>query len=138
MSNQAPGAHPGDPRPDRTGRRTLFRVLGPLLLLAAVALFTVAFLDLTQADLDHEPTKFWMFFVGIPVFAIGGFLTNLGFAGAHARYLAGEYSPAIQSVSRDLGMRSGPPGSGPYCRSCGTQNDADARFCDGCGTSMDA
>ena len=24
----------------------------------------------------------------------------------------------------------------PYCRSCGTRNDAEARFCDSCGTSM--
>jgi uncharacterized membrane protein YvbJ len=29
-------------------------------------------------------------------------------------------------------------GTGSYCRSCGRQNDRDARFCDSCGTSMSA
>ncbi|MBK5249711.1 MAG: zinc ribbon domain-containing protein, partial [Actinomycetales bacterium] len=73
----------------------------------------------------------------------GGVFLQLGFSGAHATYLAGEYSPALRSVSRDIGLSGdGAPGgarcSGPYCRSCGRQNDADARFCDSCGTSMNA
>jgi hypothetical protein len=97
---------------------------------------------------DAGPTKFWMFFLALPLFAAGGFLLNLGFSGATASYMAGEYSPAIQSVARDMGLRSDPagaggpgagvPGTGPYCRSCGTQNDDHARFCDNCGSSMSA
>jgi hypothetical protein len=134
MSNHTPGAQPAR----SAGARTLFRILGVLVMGAAITLIAIAFADLMNSDFHHEPTKFWMAFVGIPLFAVGGFLLNLGFGGVHAKYMADEYSPAIQSVARDIGLRDDASASGPYCRSCGTQNDQAARFCDGCGTSMSA
>jgi hypothetical protein len=168
MSSSTPGAHPGDPTVDRARKRTLFRVLGILFMGTALVLIGISIYDVFTSGPDlsgpdmsspnpgelgfgewdmepetavDEPDKFWMFFVALPFFVAGGFLLNLGFSGAAARYMADEYSPAIQRVSRDLGLREDAapaPGSGPFCRSCGRQNDADARFCDGCGTSMSA
>lgn len=134
MSNHTPGSQPAR----SAGTRNLFRVAGLVLMAVAVALIAIAFADLMNADLYHEPTKFWMAFIGIPLFALAGFLLNLGFGGAHAKYMAGEYSPAIQSVARDIGLRDDVAAGGPYCRTCGTQNDQSARFCDSCGTSMSA
>lgn len=143
MSNHTPGAHPGDPTPDRASKRTLFRVLGVLFMGTAVGLIGWSIYDFSQAWNDPsfgaEPDKFWLFFVAMPFFLLGAVFLNLGFSGATAKYMASEYSPAIQSVARDIGLRDEPSparGSGPYCRSCGRQNDADARFCDSCGTSM--
>lgn len=65
---------------------------------------------------------------------------------------AGELSPVAKDTAEyltegkgmgmgNLGVTSGttPQGgvaAGPFCRSCGTRNDADARFCDSCGTTM--
>ena len=145
MSSYTPGGHPGDPKPDRGARRTLYRVLGVLLMGTAVTLIGISIADFFRAFNDPSfgamPTKGWMFFAAMPFFLAGGFFLQLGFSGAHATYLAGEYSPALQSVSRDLGLRGGAgaastPGSGPYCRACGRQNDGEARFCDACGTPM--
>lgn len=51
-----------------------------------------------------------------PLLAVGGWLLQAGFMGAGARYASGE--------------------GGPYCRSFGARNDAEARFCDSCGTAM--
>ena len=147
-----------------SGRRTLFRVLGVVLMGTALVLFGLAiadffgasdmsggpapgepgFADWVEKEMNGEPTKGWMFFLGLPFFVLGGVFLQLGFAGATARYMADEYSPAIQRVSQDLGLRgdevstgsAAAAASGPYCRSCGRQNDADARFCDSCGTSM--
>lgn len=155
-SGQAP-----DATANRAARRTLFRALGVVCMGTALVLIGIAVADFFQAfsspsspgfglgfdeGFDEGPTKFWLFFVAVPFFAVGGFFLNLGFSGATATYMAGEYSPAIQSVARDLGMRSdaapgatpGVPAAGPYCRSCGTRNDQDARFCDSCGSSMSA
>ncbi len=44
----------------------------------------------------------------------------------------------ILGVGRTVGDRApgGSAAAGPYCRSCGVRNDEDARFCDGCGTSL--
>lgn len=145
MSSTGPGTHPGDPKPHPGARRRVFRVLGVLLMGTAGVLISLVVADFFRAfndpSLDAMPTKGWMLFLALPFFLAGGALLQLGFAGAHAAYLAGEYAPALQSVSRDLGLHgqgdtSQEPGSGPYCRSCGRANDADARFCDACGTAM--
>lgn len=164
MSDLTPGTHDGQQTPGAargSGRRTLFRVLGVVLMGTALVLFGLAiadffaasdmsggpgpgdpgFADWVDEEMNDGPTKGWMFFLGMPFFALGGLFLQLGFAGATATYMADEYSPAIQRVSQDLGLRgdeasTGSAVSGPYCRSCGRQNDADARFCDSCGTSM--
>jgi len=164
MSDLTPGTPSGIGAPAGargSGRRTLFRVLGVVLMGTALVLFGLAiadffgasdmsggpapgepgFADWVDEEMNDEPTKGWMFFLGLPFFLLGGVFLQLGFAGATARYMADQYSPAIQRVSQDLGLRgdrapTGSAASGPYCRSCGRQNDADARFCDSCGTSM--
>ncbi len=75
--------------------------------------------------------------------------------GAGARYASGELSPVAKDTAHYLTDGKGllnvgtttsggtaaatptaGPATGPYCRSCGTRNDAEARFCDSCGTSM--
>ncbi len=156
----SPGSDAPTTSSGRATKRTLFRLLGVVCMGAAFVLIGLAVADLVSSTSDigapdindpafeawvsqedAGPTKFWMFFLALPFFAAGGFLLNLGFSGATASYMAGEYSPAIQSVARDMGLRddaAGIPGTGPYCRSCGTQNDAHARFCDNCGSSMSA
>jgi zinc-ribbon domain len=73
-----------------------------------------------------------------------GVRTGLRVAGA--RYAAGEYGPVVKDTAeyltdgrglRHLGVRDGAaPAAGPHCRSCGTRNDPDARYCDSCGTAM--
>ena len=87
---------------------------------------------------ETEPTKFWMLFVGLPLLAVGGWLAMAGWGGAMARYTAGEGMPVARD-SLDYLTRTHPaaePTGGPYCRQCGTRNDAEARFCDSCGTSL--
>ena len=128
-----------DPRRDR---RTTFRVLGFVILLAGLGFIGAAGYDLVTRTGFEQPTKFWMFFVGVPLLFVGGVLLQLGFAGAAASYLAGEYSPAMRQAGQAFGVRGHGhghghgDGSGPYCGSCGKRCDAAARFCDGCGTSM--
>lgn len=130
----------------RRSRRMAFRVLGALFVLAALACIGVAVADLfATGDMTAEPTKFWLFFVGVPLFFVGGVLLQLGFAGAAASYIAEEYSPAMRTAAQSLGLGGQTTGptpdqgrTGPYCRSCGRRNEADARFCDGCGTATGA
>lgn len=139
MSNVAPG-HASS----HSARRTVFRALGVLLLLAGLTFVALAVADfLAGADeLGAQPTRFWMFFVGIPLTFAGGVLTQLGFAGAATRYMAREYGPVLADSLDELGFgprtSSSSPTSGPYCRSCGQRNDDEARFCDRCGSALGA
>lgn len=142
MSNLTPGAGDGTSS-GRSTKRTIFRVLGVLLMGTALVLIGIAAADFFAAfgsdDFGAEPTKFWMFFAALPFFALGGLFLQLGFVGAAAKYVAGEAAPALKTSMDQLGVGRYPSastGSGPFCRSCGRQNNADARFCDGCGTSV--
>lgn len=129
--------------------RTVFRVLGCLLTPVGVVLVALGFYDFVTVDpgFDGPPA-------GLFMFAGGGFLTvigfgclNVGFLGTAARYSAGETMPVVKDsasylsdgqgilgVGRTVDDAAGP--TGPFCRSCGTRNDQEARFCDGCGLSL--
>ncbi|MFP5254030.1 MAG: zinc ribbon domain-containing protein [Actinomycetes bacterium] len=141
MSNATP---PNPGFRNQSGARTVFRVLGVVAVLAALGLMVTAGMEFFTLRGFEEPTKFWMFFVGIPLLAVGGWLLQAGFMGAGARYASGELSPVAKDTAHYLtdgkgllGVGASPSGdAGPYCRSCGTRNDADARFCDSCGTTM--
>jgi hypothetical protein len=147
MSNVTPTPGPG--LANQAGARTFFRVLGVLLTGAALVFLVIGGIDFFSSFDSYEaPTKFWMFFVGIPMLGVGGWCLQAGFMGVGARYVSGEVSPVVKDSAAyltdgkgllDVGVRAQaetPAAAGPYCRSCGTRNDADARFCDSCGTAM--
>ena len=120
----------------QSSMRFVFRVAAVVVLGLALYFVVVGFSDFVTSD--DEPQKFWMLFVGIPMMAVGGWLAMAGFGGAAARYVAGEGAPVARD-SLDYLTRRQPvpePTGGPYCRACGTRNDAAASFCDSCGTSL--
>ena len=149
MNNTIP--NPG--HRNQSAARSLFRVLGPLSMLVALVLMGWAIVDFLSAfnsdDFDAQPTKFWMFMLALPFFVAGGAMIQAGFAGAAARYAAGEAMPVVKDSAAYLTDGQGLAGigrtgdrsaeslaTGPYCRGCGVRNDAEARFCDGCGQSL--
>ena len=126
-------AQPGYSR--QSSMRFVFRVAAVVVLGLALYFLAVGLTDFVTSD---EPEKFWMLLVGIPVLAVGGWLAMAGFGGAVARYAAGEGAPVARDSLEYL-TRTHPdaePTGGPYCRACGTRNDAAASFCDSCGKSL--
>jgi hypothetical protein len=136
---------------NQAGLRLFFRIVGPLVLLAALGLLVVGGIDFFGSmDSFEGPDNFWMFMVGIPLLAVGGWLCQAGYGGAAARYASGELSPVAKDsaayISDGEGVlgvgrtvddhQSAGAGGGPFCRACGARNDADARFCDGCGQAI--
>ena len=126
-------AQPGYSR--QSSMRFMFRVAAVVGLGLALYFLALGLSDFVTSD---EPQKFWMLFVGLPMLAVGGWLAMAGFGGAVARYAAGEGAPVARD-SLDYLTRTHPdaePTGGPYCRDCGTRNDAAASFCDACGKSL--
>ncbi len=117
--------------------RFMFRIAAVGVLILAGYFLYVGLADFFAAD-DEPPQKFWMLFVGLPLVAVGLWLAGAGFGGAAARYAVGEGAPVARD-SLDYLTRTHPeaePTGGPYCRACGTRNDAAASFCDSCGKSL--
>ena len=131
--------------------RTAFRVLGVLALATGLVLTIVGFTNFFAGFSDPSgemPTRFFLTFIGLPLVAVGLWLLQAGFLGAATRYAAGETMPVVKDAAAYLTDGEGihgvgravdderVPASGPSCRSCGVRNDADARFCDGCGQPL--
>jgi hypothetical protein len=127
--------------------RTMFRILGIVIAGVAITFIVIAARDLFAAgdSFDDAPTKFWMFFVGIPLLAVGGWCLQAGFAGVAARYVAGEAMPVIKDSAAYLSDGEGVHGVGrtvddapsKFCSSCGRAAGVDARFCESCGHAFD-
>jgi uncharacterized membrane protein len=146
MRDNAEQINPGHRR-----LRRVFRIVGPIVAVAGVAGIVTAFANFAWAfgHFDRTPHLFWMGFVGVPLLFVGLVLCNAGYAGAVARYaaqehapvaadtlnyLAGETAPAVRAVADAVrGSLARQPRA---CPSCAAANDANARFCDSCGTQL--
>jgi hypothetical protein len=146
---------PNSINPQHETARTLLRIVGPLLLLAGGACVVIATIDFfsIMGKPYAQPTKFYLFFIGLPVGFLGLVLTQFGFLGAVFRYQAGEVAPVgkdtfnylargTRSGVRDIasavgeGLRDDGAAGQRVCSECGAANDADARFCDACGAAL--
>jgi hypothetical protein len=143
--------------PKHASTRLVLRTLGPVLAGAGLLLVVVGFGSFFSSFGTPEPPRyFWCAFLGIPLLFVGGALCMFGFMGAYFRYFFGEAAPVQKDAFNYLaegtkggvktfatavgeglatGMRTeGKPG--PWCPRCGQGNDADAKFCKGCGTAL--
>ena len=111
------------------------RVGGPVLLVIGL-IFTIggmaSFFSAFGNPAAGAPSNFWMAFIGLPLVAVGISLIRAGYLGAASRYVAGEVTPTIHDTLGALGLGE----TRTLCASCGAENDANARFCDGCGKPL--
>ena len=142
---------PGPGLGNQDGTRTFLRALGLVLTLLGVVVFVWGLVKVfgNTGFEGPEPSHVVAFIGGLPLIGLGLMALNVGFLGTVARYGAGETMPVARDSAAYLSDGEGilgvgrtvddaPPAAtaGPYCRSCGVRNDPDARFCDGCGTSL--
>jgi len=98
----------------------------------------------------------WPLFLGIPLLFVGVALSRMGFMGTYFRYFFGEAAPVqkgtfnyladgtqggVKTVATAVGQglaagMRGDSRAGRRCPRCAQSNDADARFCKGCGTAL--
>lgn len=144
--------------PNHAGVRDLLRVIGPLLMFVGGVCILVAGIDFfsvmasgLHGGMSGGPKLFWLFFVGMPLLAIGGMMSQFAFMGAVARYVAEETAPVAVDTANYVGKASAPgitaiaraiseglegTEASRACPACGTGNDAEARFCDACGHAL--
>lgn len=146
--------------PDAGATRTTLRILAAVLLVVGLALSIVGGISFVRSA-TSESIDAGSGFGAILLLAAGGFCVVFGLGalsagtlGAQSRYVAGETMPTLKQSAAYLtdgegllgvgrtvddaapGTGGAAAASGPYCRSCGTRNDQEARFCDRCGASL--
>lgn len=155
--------HPIDPGHART--RDSLRRYGPVIFVFGAVCMLIAFADIacTMSSRHHEPTLFWLFFIGIPLLAVGGATTQAGFAGKIARYFsqegvppmvdsfnyaAREGRPGMKDIAGAVGeglrdvmgtAAARPPGQAIVqirCHKCSHLNEDQAKYCSQCGVAL--
>jgi RNA polymerase subunit RPABC4/transcription elongation factor Spt4 len=146
--------------PGHKGPQELFRVLGPIILGIGILLMIVGGVDFFRAYGGSEPPRlFWCFFVAIPLLFVGGVLSQFGYAGKVARYMAQEMAPVgkdtfnymadgtkdgIQTVAAAVGKGlaeggvalGGKTATKVRCPKCNALAEEGAKFCPQCGGAM--
>jgi hypothetical protein len=134
--------------------RNKLRIIGPIILGLGVVITAAGFIDISNDPFHGFPfAKFTP--LGMIMLFIGGVTCQFAFMGAVARYAASESAPVgkdtfnymakgTQPGVRDItsAIREGltEPQAGTTntvaCCQCNHPNNADARFCDQCGSEM--
>jgi hypothetical protein len=142
--------------------RAILRVIGPVTALVGLAFTVVGVGNFFSSfgSFEFEPPRyFWCAFVGLPLLGVGVGICKFAFFGAVARYMVNEAAPVAkdafnymadgttdgvrhiakavgEGIATGIGQR--PAGTSALCRACNKSNDADAKFCKGCGAPLPA
>ncbi len=141
---------------NQAGPRTVFRIVGVVLVLAGLAMLGYGFATFAAGvfsdqmpAMDDMGRSFLLFALG-GVALVGGFLfVNLGFMGVAARYGAGETMPVVKDsaayltdgaglfgVGRTVDDAAAAERAGSACVRCGATNDESAKYCSACGSAV--
>lgn len=126
-----------DPRHER--KRSILRILGPLLVLVGGTLAAIGFIDFFSAFNSFGkggfgfPGHFFFAVIGLPLFGWGLSLCRFAFLGQGARYVAAEVAPVARDTLDYLGVGVG---ERITCATCGHANEHGSKFCDECGKAL--
>jgi len=146
---------------DQAGTRSILRSIGPLVFIAGLICTIGGIISFFSSFGSFEPPHyFWLCFVGMPLMFVGGVMSQFGFIGAAARYVAGETAPvatdiinyvadetkgAVLTVARSAttgileGRAAGKPAAeANFCPHCGFATRSDYEFCPKCGKAQPA
>lgn len=132
---------------DHENTKKILKIAGGILLGIGAIFAIIGFIDFFTAigEGGGMPQKFWCLFLGIPLCGVGGMLLSLGFKREIVRYSKNEVMPLINEASEEMkpafqnvadAIRQGTDGKINVCRTCGTANDAEAKFCKSCGKPL--
>ena len=130
--------------------RTAFRAVGAVLMVVGIVVFIYGITSVFGSEDMPSGLQIVSFIGGFLVIGVGLMCLQAGFMGAAARYGAGETMPVVRDSASFLSDGEGILGAGrtvadrsatstatgPFCSRCGVRNDADARFCDSCGSAL--
>lgn len=128
--------------------RKKLRSYGWIILFIGILLFVIAVIDFFSGFNNMRmPSLSWLFFIAIPLIAVGSRFLSYGYMGAVSRYKSSEISPVAKDTINYLldgtkesisGVVSEIKGNKQVvvCQACNEPNDHDAKFCKKCGTKV--
>lgn len=144
--------------PEQNSVRNFLRTIGLLVFIAGLLCIIVGMINFFMAFGGGGPPRlFWLLFVGMPLMAVGGWMSQFGYMGAVARFIAGETAPvatdtinyvadetkgAVETVAKSAakgfaeGIEAGRATTTNFCPHCGSAAKIDFKFCPKCGKPL--
>ena len=125
----------------RASARRVLTVLGAGCLTAGLVVGAWGFIGFASGVFGADGSEpmgryFGMFAVGGLLLVVGLAMVSVGTLRARSSYVAEETADAVRLTAGVVGEGLGLTMAGPYCRQCGHQETADAKFCSSCGTAL--
>lgn len=125
--------------------KNFLKAAGILTLGIGIVFLIIGAIDFFSAFGSFDmPSKFWCFFIGIPLLGIGGAMTSFGFRREMTRYMKNESMPVIKEASEEIkpaimnitsAVKAGLKENQVLCK-CGKTNDKESKFCNSCGRAL--
>lgn len=114
------------------------KIVGPILIAIGLTLFIIGVSSMFTSD-DGFPKLFFLTFIGIPVLAVGGWITMFAFRENLMRFHKNmtipiaketleELAPTIKDLTKNEEQIT--------CPSCGKEIDKNSKFCNHCGNKI--
>ena len=79
------------------------KIAGLTVLAIGIVFIVIGAVDFAQAFKSEDgPKKFWAFFVGFPLFALGAMCTMIGFHREIVQYMKDETMPVTKEAAKEL------------------------------------
>lgn len=126
--------------------KLILKIVGIIMAVAGLGLTIAGFINMYQSFGNTEfPDLFWLIMLGIPLLAIGVFLTMMGFRREISAYVKNESTPVINELGQEItpavsAIAGAVKNSGEkdvLC-ACGKTNPAGSKFCKYCGKPLTA
>lgn len=146
--------------PGHKGPLHLLRILGPVILGIGILLIVISMVEFFSLfGSMREPRFIWMPFLGIPLLFVGGVMTQFGYMGKVARFMAQEMAPVgkdtfnymadgtkegVKTVAAAVGQGlaaggvalGGKAATKVLCHKCNALAEDGAKFCPQCASPL--
>ena len=118
--------------------KKVLKIIGPSIIVVGIVLFIIGTSSLFSLD-DEFPKLFFLSFIGLPLIAIGGWISMFAFRENLIRFhknttlpvvkeTIDELAPTIQNLTKSEEQMS--------CPTCGKIIDKNSNFCNHCGNKI--
>ena len=83
-------------------KKIIIRIIGSILLALGVVCAIIGFADMAKSFQEERMPKIWLFFIGFPSIAIGGFMLIVSFQRSIQRYVKNESVPVFNEMGQQV------------------------------------
>ena len=122
--------------------KLILKIVGGVLALAGAVLIIVGFVNMfTSIRQETFPDLFFLLIIGFPCLAFGAAALMFGFRKEVANYMRQESAPVFNQFGQQIApgisaIAGAAQNSQNVCKTCGTANEAESKFCRSCGAPL--